>query len=303
MKFDVMIIGGSFAGLSAAMQLVRAQKQVLVIDSAKPRNRFAVNSHGFFTLDGESPATIRDKALAKLQAYPGFSLLEAEVVDVKKVSTGFRAETANGQHMAAAKVILATGVKDELPDIPGLPERWGKTVIHCPYCHGYENKNVPLGVLATSEFSIHQAKLAPDWGSTTYFTQGQFSPDSDARQMLEKRGVQIEESPVIELLGTAPQILAVRLADGRELPIQALYVGPNTQMASSLAKQLGCAFEPGFMGPVVKVDECQQTTVAGVYAAGDMAIPMQNATLASASGVMTGVHVHHALIQIQLDSK
>ncbi|MBN7820103.1 NAD(P)/FAD-dependent oxidoreductase [Bowmanella yangjiangensis] len=302
MHTQVLIIGGSFAGLSAAMQLVRARKHVVVVDGGKPRNRFASHSHGFFGLDGETPGDIHQKALAKLLPYPDFTLHQGEVVSLVKDANGFTATLADNTSVHASKVILATGLHDQLPDIAGLASRWGKTVLHCPYCHGYENRDRPLGVLATSPLSIHQAKLIPDWGPTTYFSQGQFSPDPDARQMLEKRGVRIEETPVVELIGKAPQIRVVRLQDNRQLAIEALYVGPTTRMASPLAEQLGCEFEPGLMGPIVKIDDSQQTSISGVYAAGDLAIPMQNATLASASGVMAGVHVHHALIQMQLNA-
>ncbi|MBT1065432.1 NAD(P)/FAD-dependent oxidoreductase [Bowmanella sp. Y26] len=302
MQTQVLIIGGSFAGLSAAIQLVRARKQVIVIDSGKPRNRFASHSHGFFGLDGETPHDIHQKALAKLLPYPDFTLHQGEVVNLVKDAEGFTATLADNTSVDASKIILATGLHEQLPDIPGLASRWGKTVLHCPYCHGYENRDRPLGVLATSPLSVHQAKLIPDWGPTTYFSQGQFPLEPDVQKMLEKRGVRIEQTPVTEIIGNAPEISAVRLQDNRQLCINALYVGPTTRMASPLAEQLGCEFEPGLMGPLVKIDESQQTSVLGVYAAGDIAIPMQNATLASASGVMAGVHVHHALIQMQLNA-
>ncbi|MGE8641460.1 MAG: FAD-dependent oxidoreductase, partial [Achromobacter sp.] len=178
----------------------------------------------------------------------------------------------------------------------GLQERWGQTVLHCPYCHGYEVAGRPLGVLAAHPLSAHQAVLLPDWGPTTYFTQGEFEPDAEQAALLDKRGVRIERKPIVELMGTAPALDAVKLADGRRMAVHALFVASKTHMASPLAMQLGCAFDDGPLGPVIRTDEFRQTTVPGVYAAGDAAIPMSNATLASASGVMAGVCVHRALV-------
>lgn len=296
METEVIIIGGSFAGLSAAMQLARGQRKVTVIDAGKPRNRFAEASHGFFCLDGAAPDSIRQMALNQLSHYPTAQIVEGHAVSADRDGSSFAVTLDNGDTHTANKLILATGLRDELPDIPGLAERWGKTVIHCPYCHGFELRNRKLGVLATSPLSGHQAAIIPDWGPTTYFTQGQFSPDEEHVALLANRGVDIEDTAIVELLGEHPSISGVKLADGRILGLEALYVGPKTHMASPLAQQMGCEFEQGPMGPVVKVDDFKQTSVAGVFAAGDMSNTMQNATFASASGVMAGVSVHRALM-------
>lgn len=296
MQEDVIVIGGSFAGASAAMQLVRAQRTVCLIDVGQPRNRFAEHSHGFFGLDGVSPSEIREKSMAQLQQYPTATILNDHVVSVEKSTDGFAVVLASGVTKTTKLLILATGLKDQLPDIPGIKERWGKTVAHCPYCHGYELRDRSIGVIATSEMSAHQAGMLPDWGTTTYFTQGIYEPDAEQRAFLLTRGVTIESTPVVEVLGEAPSIQSAKLADGRLIPIQALFVGPKTHMASSIAEELGCEFEEAPLGPVLKVDAFKQTTVAGVFAAGDMSNPMQNATLASASGVLAGVGAHQALI-------
>ncbi|WP_416307727.1 NAD(P)/FAD-dependent oxidoreductase [Neptunicella sp. SCSIO 80796] len=296
MHLDVIIIGGSFAGLSAAMQLVRGQRTVTVVDAGQPRNRFAAQSHGFFGLDGVSPRRIRQQSYDQLRFYPTATIVEAGVNQVDKTDRGFVVYLDNGNTLQSRKIILATGLRDEIPDIPGLRERWGKTVVHCPYCHGYELRNQPLGVIATSELSVHQAGMIPDWGPTHYFTQGQFEPDQEHLAFLLKRGVTIEPTPVIEVLGDAPEIDAVRLSDGREITLGGLFVGPKTHMASPLAEQLGCEFEDAPLGKVLKTDAFKQTSVEGVFAAGDIANPMQNATLASASGVLAGVGAHQALM-------
>ena len=296
MIYDAIIVGGSFAGLSAAMQLARARRRVLLIDAGQPRNRFAAHSHGFLGQDGKTPQAIVQVARDQLAHYPTVSFLDGQAVNASAQAGTLRITMADGQTVQGQRLILATGLRDALPALPGLQERWGKTVLHCPYCHGYEVAGSPLGVMAAHPLSAHQAMLLPDWGPTTYFTQGEFEPDDEQAAVLQKRGVRIERSPIVELMGTAPSLDAVKLADGRRMAIHALFVAARTHMASPLAMQLGCAFNEGPLGPVIHVDEFRQTSVPNVYAAGDAAIPMSNATLASASGVMAGVCVHRSLV-------
>ncbi|EMN5129597.1 NAD(P)/FAD-dependent oxidoreductase [Burkholderia contaminans] len=294
---EVIVIGGSFAGLSAAMQLARARRGVLVIDAGRPRNRFAAHAHGFFGQDGKPPAQIVDEAAAQLAAYPTVQRIAGDVRTAERDADGrFHVTLADGSRASAGRLILATGIRDELPALPGLAERWGVSVLHCPYCHGYEVSGQRLGVLASHPLSVHQAILIPDWGPTTWFTQGVVDANEEEAALLDARGVRIERSPVVEILGDAPRIEALRLADGQVVPIDALFVGAHTAMASDLAQQLGCAFDDGPLGPVVRVDAMKQTSVAGVFAAGDASTPMTNATFASASGVMAGVAAHRSLI-------
>lgn len=302
MSYDAIIIGGSFAGLSAAMQLARARRRVLVIDAGLPRNRFSEASHGFLGQDGKPPHVILSEAIRQLRAYPTFDLVQGEALTARQAEGGFTVALADGREERAARLILATGLKDELPPIPGLRERWGVTVLHCPYCHGYEVGDRALGVLANHPHAMHQATLIPDWGPTTYFTQGVFEPDEEQAARLAARGVRIERSPVVELLGKTPELEAVRLGDGRIVPLEALFTVPRTSMSSPLAEQLGCAFEEGTVGPYIRVDEWKSTTVPGVYAAGDAASPTHNATLASAAGVLAGIGVHQSLIAEKVSS-
>ncbi|MBU2923343.1 NAD(P)/FAD-dependent oxidoreductase [Colwellia sp. 1_MG-2023] len=297
MQQDVIIIGGSFAGLSAAMQLVRGQRKVTVVDAGKPRNRFAKYSHGFFGLDGQAPKAIKQKTWQQLLEYDTATIIDAEAINVEKTGDGFTIQLSNQSQLSAKKLILATGLQDILPDIKGIKSRWGETVVHCPYCHGYELRNRSLGVIATGPMSLHQAGMIPDWGVTTYFSQGEHFPDTEQKIFLQQRGVRFEDTPVIEVLGEGTDISAVKLADGRVIEVKGLYVGPKTQMASSIPKQLGCEFTQGPMGEIVITDDFKQTSIKGVFAAGDIVNPMQNATFASASGVMAGVGVHHQLIQ------
>lgn len=295
MSFDVVIVGGSFAGLAAAMPLARACRRVLLIDAKRPRNRFASASHGFLGQDGKSPEAIRTLFLAELSAYPNLQVVEGEVVRAHKEASGFVLTLSSGSEQRGRRLVLATGVEDELPDVPGLRERWGRSVLHCPYCHGYEVRGRPLGVLGVLSKSSHQALLLPDWGPTTYFSHD--APcDEEQRAQLTRRGVTIESARVVELLGKAPELEAVRLADGRVVPLQALFTASKTRVVSGLAEQLGCAFDEGFTGPYLRVDEWKQTSVPGVYAAGDAATQMHNATLAAAAGTMAGVAAHQSLV-------
>lgn len=294
--YDVAIVGGSFAGLSATMQLARARRRVLLIDAGLPRNRFAAHAHGFLGQDGVSPAEIAATAMKQLLAYPTVTWVKGEARRASGEQGAFQIELADGSRSTAARLILATGIKDQLPAIPGLAERWGVSVLHCPYCHGYEVGGRRLGVLATHAHSIHQAMLIPDWGPTTWFTQGVVEPGAIEAAHLQARGVSIERTPVAEVLGEAPGIEALRLVDGRIIPVDALFVGPRTELTSDLAVQLDCAIDEGPIGPVIRVNDWKETSVPGVYAAGDMSSAMTNATFASASGVMAGVAAHRSLI-------
>lgn len=296
MDHEIIIIGGSFAGQSAALQLGRARRRVLLIDAGQPRNRFARTSHGFLGQDGRPPAEIIATAMRQLSAYETVEQRRTQAVDAAAAQGGFRITLADGGIETARCLILATGTRDILPAIPGLAERWGVSVLHCPYCHGYELNGRPVGVLASGPLAYHHAMLLPDWGPTTLFTNGAFDPGSDQRAAMAARGVSIEETPVAALLGKDESLEAVRLADGRLIEVNGLFIAPRTEPASDLAARLGCRFEEGPTGPYLVVDERRQTSVPGVFAAGDAATPMPNATLAAASGVMAAGGAHAALI-------
>ena len=297
MDYDVIIVGGSWAGLAAAMQLARARRKICVIDSGKPRNRFAPASHGVFGFDGMAPAEIGATVRGQLLAYPSATIHDGAAVDAQRHGDGFSVALADGQTLTANRLILATGVVDELPPIPGLEERWGKSVLHCPYCDGYEVADHRLGVLATMDESLHQAAVLVDWSaSIVLFTNGAVSPDNATLGDLRAKGLLIEDAPVSELVGDVPALRAARLADGREIPLDALFTISRTRMATPLADQLGCGFEEGPFGPVISTDDQKQTTVAGIYAAGDAARPVHNASWALADGVTAGIAAHQSLL-------
>lgn len=296
MRYDVIVIGGSFAGLSAAMQLARARRTVCVIDAGRPRNRFASAAHGFFAQDGTPPYQLIAQARGKVAAYPTVTFVDQEAVDARAEAEGFAVALASGEHLHASKLVLAFGLVDELPAIPGLKERWGVTVLHCPYCHGFEFAGRPLGVLSVGPMSSHQALLISDWGPTTFFLNGGPQPDAATLGNFAKRNVNIEPAPVTALEGSGTALTGIRLADGRTAEIAALYLGSRTSMASPIAERLGCAFDKGPFGPVIRTDGLAATTVPGVFAAGDIARHAHNATWASADGVTAGAAAHRALV-------
>lgn len=298
---DVIIVGGSFAGLSAALQLARARRRLLLIDAGKPRNRFAAASHGFLGQDGVPPARIMREGLSQLARYPSVDFIHDEALAAARDGPLLRLELAGGAAVAARKLILATGVADELP-LESMIPHWGVSVLHCPYCHGYEVRDRPLAVIANAPAAIHQALILPDWGPTTYFSQGRFTPSDEEAALLAARGVRIDPVPVVELLGTPPRLEALRLADGRLVEVGAVFTAPRTRMASALPEQLGCSLVEGATGPVIAVDALQQTSVPGVFAAGDAATQMYNATLAAAAGVMAGVAAHRSLVMDEAEA-
>lgn len=294
--YDAIVVGASFAGLSAAMQLARARRRLLVIDAGAPRNRFAPASHGFLGQDGVAPAAIMRLGLNQLSAYPSVEFTHGLASAARGALDAFTVELAGGGTVEARRLILASGVADTLPELPGLAERWGKSVLHCPYCHGYELNRGPLGVLGGDPAHALKAGLIAEWGPTTLFLQGGPAPDAETAAKLAAREVAVEAVPIAELIGEAPRLSAARLADGREIALAGLFVAPRTAPASPLAAQLGCAFEDGMTGPYVRVDAKQQTSVPGVFAAGDLAMQMHNATLASAAGAMAGFGAHQSLV-------
>ncbi|MGN8273785.1 NAD(P)/FAD-dependent oxidoreductase [Pseudomonas sp. SMV71] len=294
MHYDVIIAGGSYAGMSAALQLARARRKVLVIDAGQRRNRFAATSHGFLGQDGRAPDDIAEDARRQLMAYPTVHWLSDSALEAVHEAGGFSVEVAGGERHSARRLLLATGVIDDLPAVEGLAERWGKSVFHCPYCHGYELAQGPIGVLATSEMSLHHALMLPDWGPTTFFTQGVFEPDAEQRLSLAQRGVTLVPERVVRIEGERADVV---LADGRVMGIDGLFVLPRTRVSGSLAMSLGCAFEDGPLGAFIQTETMtRETSVPGVFACGDAAMPFGSVALAVGDGVRAASGVHRSLI-------
>jgi thioredoxin reductase len=288
---DVIVVGGSYAGLAAALQLGRARRRVLVIDASVRRNRNAAHSHGFLGQDGRDPAEIAAKGRAEVLAYPTVRWVESTAESVARDGDTFAVTVAGGERFLAERLILALGVIDELPDLPGVAERWGRSIFHCPYCHGYELGGGEIGVLATAPISVHQAMMLPDWGKTTYFTRG-FEPTPEERAALARRGVTIEPTPVVRIEDRA----TVRLADDRALSFAGLFLAPQNRIAGRIAADLGLEMEEGPVGSIIKTDMMKATSVPGVFACGDAALLAGSVSFAVADGARAGFGAHRSLI-------
>lgn len=292
MSYEAIVVGGGYAGLAAALQLARARRRVLVVDGGRRRNRFAAVSHGFLTRDGETPEAIARIGRTQLLAYGTVDWRDDRVESAVADDGGFAVVTRSGARLRGERLVLAPGVVDELPPVPGLEARWGGTVFACPYCHGYELGGGRIGVLATSEAALHQALMLPDWGPTTLLANGAFEPDAEQAAQLERRGVTLERARVATLEGAADVVLE----DGRRLAFAGLFVATRTRVATPLAERLGCAFEAGPQGDFIRADDRRATSVEGVFACGDAARPFGSVTLAVADGAMAGFGVHQSLL-------
>lgn len=292
MLYDVIIIGGSYAGLAAALPLARARRKVLVIDAGQRRNRFADHSHGFLTQDGMKAADIAAVAREQVLAYGTVEWLASSALGARPLEGGFEVDIEGGTPRTAQRLVLASGVVDTLPEVPGLAQRWGRHVFHCPYCHGYELQQGRIGVLATSALSLHHALLLPDWGATTLLLNGSFEPDAQQRAQLQARGVTIEACAVREITGHSDVVLQ----DGRVLAFAGLFTIARSHVASPIAAALGCEFAEGPMGAVIQTDALKATTVPGVFACGDAARFGGSVALAVGDGTMAGVAAHQSLV-------
>lgn len=283
--FDVIIVGGSVAGLSAALNLGRMRRQVLIFDTGKPCNRFSHASHGFLTRDGVAPAELLQIGRDQLQPYTTVTFRSEAVTEIAPHPDGFRVETATGT-FNARKILLATGLRDELPPLLNVEQFWGRSVFHCPYCDGWEWREQPLAIYANGDFALHLAKIVRNLTADLVVCTGEAATFSAAdRQLLLANQIRIIETPVARLEGEGEQLEAIVFADGARLARRALYLRPTLLQHTDLAAKLGCTFtEMGF----VQVDAMMRTSVAGVYAAGDMTTMHRQVIVAAAHGATAG---------------
>lgn len=293
-KVDITIVGGSFSGLSAALSLVRSLRKVLVIDSEKPCNANTPASHNFITHDGRSPGEIRSLALNDLNHYPNFQLKNGEVISIEKAENGFLLRGNGFKEVQTDKIIFATGLKDILPDIPGFLPSWGKSVIHCPYCHGYENIVNPTGLLMNEEGVFEHSKFLKHWPKElTVYTNGPVKFSKEEESKLEKEGITIVSEVVKALIHEEGKISAVQLVSGKEIPIQALYTRLPMVQQSKLPEQLGCKLLPSGH---IEVTNFYETSVPGVCAVGDMASMFRSVAHAVHSGNIAGAMLNRSMI-------
>lgn len=290
--FEVIVAGGGYAGMAAALQLVRARRQVLVVDAGRRRNRFASHSYGFIGQDGADPAQIAATARTQLLAYPTLRWIDGTVEAVTGQHDAFAVQLADGSTHVGRRLLLATGVADRLPDIPGLADRWGQSVFHCPYCHGYELDRGPVGVIATGPMSTHQAELLTEWGPATLLLNEAAPLTPDARDALQRRGVMVEETPIRQIEGAA----AVILSDGRRLDFAGLFTAPRCVPASPVAETMGCAMMETPMGVQIRTNDAKETSIPGVFACGDVGRAPHSLSLAVGDGAWAGANLHRSLV-------
>ncbi|MEZ0609057.1 NAD(P)/FAD-dependent oxidoreductase [Fibrella sp. WM1] len=291
--YDALIIGGSYAGLSAALVLGRALRRVRVIDAGEPCNRQTPHSHSFLTRDGETPARLSAIAREQVSHYPTVEVRFGTVIRAEPTADGFRVTTATGESASGRKLLLATGVVDTMPDLPGFADCWGRSVLHCPYCHGYEVHGQPLGILANGATAYEMATLIQQWSRhLTLFTDGPATLDADQRQLLDQLQIPIVEKPVAALEHEAGQLTALRFTDGSLAQPNALFARVPFRQSSDLATQLGCRLtESGLLD----VSEFGETNVPGVFAVGDATTPFRQVAIAVANGVKAAAWINREL--------
>jgi thioredoxin reductase len=292
-EYDVIIVGGSYAGLSAAMTLGRSRRRVLVLDSGLPCNRQTPHSHNFITQDGQTPAAIAAKAREQVLQYPTITIQEGLATAAQKLDNGFRISTGKEQHFEARKLIFATGLKDTMPDIPGFAACWGISVVHCPYCHGYEIRDAATGILANGDAAMHYALLVSNLSKDLcILTNGPAAFTDAQRDKLAAHNIPVLEQEVAAIEHKEGILHSVVFKDGSTMPLTALYARAAMSQHCPIPEALGCTLnEQGLL----QVDMMQQTTVPGVYACGDNSNFARTVSQAAGAGTMAGAAVNKAL--------
>jgi thioredoxin reductase len=289
-SYDVVVVGGGAAGLSAALVLGRARRRVAVIDAGTPRNAPAAHMHGFLSRDGTPPADLLERARAEVRSY-GVELVDDRVVEIAR---GFTLRLAGGRTVTARRLLLATGAVDELPDIPGARERWGRDFLHCPYCHGWEVRDQPIGVLGTGPGSVDHAHLLRQWSDDVVFFAHTCPVAASERAALDARGIPVVEGLVARLSVVDDRLEAVQLADARSIPRAAIFIRPTLHAQNDgLIAALGCEVDEGGF---VRVDATGQTSVPGVWAAGNASNPRAQVVTAAGEGSAAAIAINADLV-------
>jgi thioredoxin reductase len=285
---DVVIVGGGAAGLSAALVLGRARRRVALVDAGEPRNARAAGVHGFLTRDGMPPAELLAVGRVEVAGY-GVELIEDKVLGAERTGPGFTVRLAGGRVLEAGQLLVTTGLRDELPDIPGMAELWGSDVIVCPYCHGYEVRDQPLGVVGGGEHGVFKALLVHNWSADVVLFPGTEAP---ADERLAARGIEVVPGEVTRLVVANDRLAGVEVA-GRVVPRRAVFVNPTFVPTDGLLTGLGCAVDDN---GVVRVDDTGRTSVPGVWAAGNVVDPMGQVITAAADGSRAAARLNGELV-------
>jgi thioredoxin reductase len=297
-RYDVIVVGGGAAGLSGALTLARARRSVLVVDAGEQRNRPAAGIHGFLTRDGMAPAELVALGRTEVERYGG-TVLDGRVAALGGSEGAFAVTLGDGRAFAARRLLVTTGVVDELPAIPGLRELWGTDVVHCPYCHGYEVRDEPIGVLGGGPLAVHTAQLFRQWTSdVTLFEHTGPWPSDDEAEALAARGIARVEGEVAALETQDGRLRGVRLASGEVVPRRVLVVGPRMVARGELLTGIGLEApeHPGGVGQRVEADATGATAVPGVWVAGNVTDLTAWVASAANAGVLAAATINHDLI-------
>jgi thioredoxin reductase len=301
-RYDVVVVGGGAAGLSGALTLARAGRSVLVVDEGRPRNAPADGVHNYLGREGTPPTELYVAGRAEVAGYGG-EVVQGRVVGARRREDGwFVVSCADGREVGARRLLVTTGLVDELPEIPGVAERWGRDVLHCPYCHGAEVRDRPIGILGTSPLAVHGALLWRQWsGDVVLFRHMAPELSAEDREQLAARDVVVVDGEVTELEVSGDRLTGVRLADGTVVARDALVVAPRFTARSELLAALGLAAVPQEMGGVVlgeavPADAQGATAVPGVYVAGNVTDLRAQVIVAAAAGLTTAAAINADLI-------
>jgi len=293
--FDVIIVGGSYSGLSAGMALGRALRHVLIIDSGKPCNSQTPHSHNFITHDGKTPKEIAALAREQVERYDTVSFFNGLATSGAKTENGFEIHTSSGETFRSKKLIFASGIKDLMSDMEGFDECWGISVLHCPYCHGYEVRNVRTGILGNGDYGFEFSSLISNWTKDlTLFTNGKSTLSASQTERMVKHEIKIVEKEIAKLEHINGFIRNIIFKDGTKSPLKALYTRPPFKQHCSIPESLGCELtDQGY----IKIDSAQKTTVHGIYASGDNSVRMRTVSNAVSTGTIAGIMVNKEIIE------
>jgi thioredoxin reductase len=304
--YDVVVVGGGAAGLSGALALVRARRSVLVVDGGQHRNALAAHVHNYLSRDGATPSELLAAGRAEVTGYGG-QIISGDVASVERLDSqsdrvGFRVVLANGCSVHARRLLVTTGLVDELPDVPGVAERWGRDVLHCPYCHGWEVRDQALGILGTGPMAVHGALLFRQWSANVILFQ-HTSPalSQEQAEQLAARGITVVEGEVSALEVHDDQLVGVRLRSGEFVPRQAVVVSPRFTARAEVLRSLGLGttdleIAGSVISSSVPADANGAMTVAGVWVAGNVSDPIAWVITAAASGLKAGAAINADLI-------
>ncbi|KAB1152374.1 NAD(P)/FAD-dependent oxidoreductase [Micromonospora sp. DT46] len=297
-SYDVVVIGGGAAGLSGALTLARVRRSVVVLDSGTPRNAPAEGVHGLLAREGIRPAELLERGRAEVRGYGG-RVVTGEVAATNRDDDGFTVTLGDGRTVRARRLLVATGLVDELPDVPGLRERWGRDVLHCPYCHGWEVRDRAIGVLASGPFSVHQALLFRQLSADVTYFQHTMPPLTDEQaEQLAARGIGVVGGEVASLEVVEDRLVGVRLGDGTLVRREALAVSSRMVARAGFLAALGLrpAAHPAGVGEHVPSDATGRTDVPGVWVAGNVTDPAAQVGAAAAAGVVVAAQINADLV-------